>query len=75
MSTHSSLTVNSSLVGNSGSTNEKSEEERSLRKRRCSTPGCMVGEGCCVLSGVREVGVPLSLALGQELTWFLGRGF
>lgn len=43
--THSSLMVSSSEVGSKGSTKEKSDVERSLRKRRCKTPGCMLAEG------------------------------
>lgn len=43
--THSSLMVSSSEVGSKGSTKEKSDVERSLRKRRCKTPGCMLEDG------------------------------
>lgn len=40
--THSSLIDNSSLVGKRGRTKENNEVERSLRKRRCRTEGCIV---------------------------------
>lgn len=43
--THSSLIVSSSEVGRRGSTKEKRDVERSLRKRRCKTPGCMLADG------------------------------
>ena len=48
--THSSLTVSSSLVGKSGRTKEKSEEERSFVNRRWRTPGCMA----CMGGGRRD---------------------
>jgi hypothetical protein len=37
--------VSSSFVGRRGRTNVNSEEERSVRNRRCRTPGCIV-VGC-----------------------------
>lgn len=37
--------VSSSDVGRRGNTKEKSDVERSLKKRRCKTPGCMLAEG------------------------------
>lgn len=42
--THSSLTLSSSLGGKRGRTKENREVERSLRKRRCNTPGCILVE-------------------------------
>jgi hypothetical protein len=54
---YSSLTVNSSLVGRRGNTKENNDDERSLRKRRCSTPGCMVGVVVVVLGGCKRSGV------------------
>lgn len=37
--------VSSSEVGSKGKTKEKSDVERSLRKRLCKTPGCMLDDG------------------------------
>jgi hypothetical protein len=45
--TYSSLTVSSSFVGRRGRTNVNSEEERSVRNRRCRTPGCIVVDCDC----------------------------
>lgn len=44
---YSSLTVSSSFVGRRGRTNVNSEEERSVRNRRCKTPGCIVVDCDC----------------------------
>ena len=39
--------MSSSFVGRRGRTNVNSEEERSVRNRRCRTPGCIVVDCKC----------------------------
>lgn len=34
-------------MGRSGNTNVNSEEERSVKNRRCKTPGCIVADCDC----------------------------
>lgn len=39
--------MSSSFVGRRGRTNVNSEEERSVRNRRCRTPGCIIVDCDC----------------------------
>lgn len=39
--------MSSSFVGRRGRTNVNSEEERSVKNRRCRTPGCIVVDCDC----------------------------
>jgi hypothetical protein len=45
VTTYSSLTARSSVVGNKGNTNENKLDERSCRNRRYSRPGCICALG------------------------------
>jgi hypothetical protein len=51
--------VSSSFVGRRGRTNVNNEEERSVRNRRCKTPGCIVVDcdcGIMVLNAILRYG-------------------
>lgn len=69
--THSSLTLSSSLGGKRGRTKENREVERSLRKRRCNTPGCILVE--LRIAGVLRQYDSADKLPEAELAWNMNR--